>query len=474
LDYLKLVFRVDAGIASARAARKQCCDGWGGCHDRGRARRGEADAVMPLKIPRQVGFIVSTEACERFSYYGMLSILMLYLKNQLNLAEAGAKEVVHLFKMAVYFLPVAGALLADYVWGRYGTILSLSLFYCLGHATLALFEGQLWGIYAGLALIAIGAGGIKPCVSAFVGDQFAGDDHGLMPRVYGLFYWAVNLGAMFAFALIPLVRDHAGYRWAFGVPGLFMGLATLVFWLGSPQYIKREPARRAHREEASGKSLEDGWRSVGRIAVVLLPVPVFWALYDQINSSWVVQGARMRSFALFSYQVDAERIQSVSALLVLLWVPILTLWVYPLLERRRWAPTPLRRMGAGMLFTALSFVICAWLERRLEQGESLSLTWQLLPYVVLELGEVLVSATGLEFAYSQAPGSKKSFVMSLWLLTTSLGNFLVAAITALNSHFVHARGSTEFLFYAGLMVLVLGIFALLACRFQYVRHRPAT
>jgi len=119
-------------------------------------------------------------------------------------------------------------------------------------------------------------------------------------------------------------------------------------------------------------------------------------------------------------------------------------------------------------------VICAWLERRLEQGESLSLTWQLLPYVVLELGEVLVSATGLEFAYSQAPGSKKSFVMSLWLLTTSLGNFLVAAITALNSHFVRARGSTEFLFYAGLMVLVLGIFALLACRFQYVRHRPAT
>jgi len=138
---------------------------------------------MPLKIPRQVGFIVSTEACERFSYYGMLSILMLYLKNQLNLAEAGAKEVVHLFKMAVYFLPVAGALLADYVWGRYGTILSLSLFYCLGHATLALFEGQLWGIYAGLALIAIGAGGIKPCVSAFVGDQFAGDLLGFAVRV---------------------------------------------------------------------------------------------------------------------------------------------------------------------------------------------------------------------------------------------------------------------------------------------------
>jgi POT family proton-dependent oligopeptide transporter len=433
---------------------------------RGRPLAGRTVAVMPVKIPRQVGFIVSTEACERFSYYGMLSILMLYLKNQLQLPEAEAKEVMHLFKMAVYFLPVAGAFLADYVWGRYATILRLSLFYCLGHAALAVFEGQLWGIYAGLALIAIGAGGIKPCVSAFVGDQFPSDERGLMARVYGLFYWAVNLGAMFAFALVPLLRDHFGYRWAFGVPGLFMGLAAFVFWLGSRHYIKRAPARIARaRGQAEARS-ERSWRSVGRIAVVLLPVPVFWALYDQINSSWVLQGARMRTFEVLSYTVDAERIQSVSALLVLIWVPLLTLGVYPLLERRGWTPTPLRRMGAGMFFTALSFVLCAWLEWRLDGGETLSLTWQLLPYVVLELGEVLVSATGLEFAYSQAPGSKKSLVMSLWLLTTSLGNLLVASVTALNSRFVHARGSTEFLFYAGLMLGVLFIFVLLASRFQ--------
>jgi POT family proton-dependent oligopeptide transporter len=123
-------------------------------------------------------------------------------------------------------------------------------------------------------------------------------------------------------------------------------------------------------------------------------------------------------------------------------------------------------MGAGMVFAAASFVLCAWLESRLELGESLSLRWQIVPYVVLELGEVLLSATGLEFAYAQAPRSQKSIVMSFWLLTTSIGNLLVAAVTNLNAQFVHARGVAEFLFYAGLMLVVAAMFAALARRYR--------
>jgi POT family proton-dependent oligopeptide transporter len=431
-----------------------------------------------LSMPRQVPFIVTMEACERFSFYGMLSILTLYLKNELVMAADDAKTIVHMFKMAVYFLPLAGAWVADRWLGRYRTILGLSLFYCLGHGLLALLEGSIGGVYAGLALIALGAGGIKPCVSAFVGDQFSGAQEGLLPKVYGLFYWGINLGALFAFALIPLVRDHAGYSWAFGIPGLFMMLSAGVFWAGSRLYIKQPPeaARRggagdlaghdavAAADDREGKASRA--RVVGRIALVLLPVPVFWALYDQINSSWVLQGERMIPFVVLGYKVDAERIQSVSALLVLFWVPVLTLGVYPLAERLGLRPTALRRMGCGMVFAAASFVICAWLQRRIEAGEELSLVWQILPYTVLELGEVLVSATGLEFAYSQAPKSLKSVVMSLWLLTTAAGNFLVAAITTVNSMWVGASGAAEFLFYAALMLVVAAVFGLLARRYR--------
>lgn len=420
---------------------------------------------MPT-YPRQLPYIVVTEACERFSYYGMLSILTLYLRDHLDLGESGAKSVVHLFKMAVYFLPLLGALLADRWWGRYRTILYLAVFYCLGHGLLALFEGTRQGVYAGLILIAVGAGGIKPCVSAFVGDQFTGDQVRLLPKVYGLFYWSINLGAMFAFALIPLVRDHLGFRWAFGIPGIFMALAAIVFRLGSSHYVKQPPSAAGSPSADTEASSVPRSKTLLRIALVLLPIPVFWALYDQINSSWVLQGTRMIPFNLLGYRVDAERIQSISALLVLIWVPVLTLWVYPLAERWGLRPTPLRRMGAGLVFTALSFVICAVFEHRIEAGQKLSLSWQILPYIVIELGEVLVSVTGLEFAYSQAPASLRSTVMSFWLLTTSLGNFLVAAVTGINARFVHATGTTEFLFYAILMLVVAGLFALIASRYR--------
>ena len=142
-----------------------------------------------------------------------------------------------------------GGFLADKYLGRYRTILFLSLFYCLGHGSLALFEGKLPGVYLGLALIALGAGGIKPCVSAFVADQFTSLDERGLAKVYGIFYWAVNVGAAMAFVIIPavapewkdgkMIAQNGGYSWAFAIPGIFMAIAAAVFWLGTPLYIKR-------------------------------------------------------------------------------------------------------------------------------------------------------------------------------------------------------------------------------------------
>ncbi|MBI5383855.1 MAG: POT family MFS transporter [Verrucomicrobia bacterium] len=445
------------------------------------------------RFPPQIKFIVGNEACERLSYYGMLSILTLYMKNALGMAPEEAKGTVHLFKMAVYFLPLFGGWLADRWLGRYWTILSISLFYCLGHGVLALWEGSLAGLYTGLLLIAIGAGGIKPCVSAFVGDQFGPEQQSLLPKVYGLFYWSINLGAFIAFAGIPLVRDHLSYSWAFGVPGIFMALATLVFWIGTPHYA-RQPAARETKQSgflpvvwtalthSSGRRAGESWldaararhspaevnaaKAVVRITVIFAAVPVFWALFDQINTTWVLQGEKMTSFAVLGYKVDAERIQSVSALLVLAWIPVLTLGVYPLCERLGLRPTPLRRMGAGMVLGAVAFVLCGWIQSRMDQGHTLSLAWQIIPYVFLEAGEVMLSATGLEFAFSQAPASMKSTIMSLWLMTVAVGNLLVASFTKLNQDLVKASGATEFYFYALLMFVVAGVFALLALRYR--------
>ena len=451
------------------------------------------------RYPPQIKFIIGNEACERFSYYGMLSILTLYLKNEMNMGETRSKEIVHIFATAVYFLPLIGGWLADRWLGRYRTILSISLFYCLGHGALAMFEGNLTGVYLGLGLIAIGAGGIKPCVSAFVGDQFTSRQEGLLTKVYGWFYWSINLGACFGFALIPLLRDKAGYSWAFGIPGIFMALATLIFWLGRKHYVRQPPSGKVQggglfgvlwyalthsRERKPGQSFLDtalgrysreeveGVKAVGGIVMMFATVPVFWALFNQVNTTWVLQGEKMTPFNLLGYKVDGERLQAAGALLVMIWVPILTLGLYPLAQKLGLRPTPLRRMGMGMILGAASFFISAWIQSRIDAGETLSVAWQVLPYVVLEAGEVMVSATALEFAFSQSPVRMKSIIMSFYLMTIAGGHFLVAVFTNLNDRYVHAKGASEFLFYAVLMVIVAGVFAFLATRYRERNLQP--
>ena len=411
------------------------------------------------RFPSQIKYIIGNEACERFSYYGMLGILELYLANRMHMGGDDATKVQHLFGAAVYFLPLAGGWLADRWLGRYWTILSISLFYCLGHGTLALYGSTRTGLYAGLALIAIGAGGIKPCVAAFVGDQFKPSQHHLLTIIYGWFYWVINLGAAAAFIAIPLIRTHWGYAWAFGVPGLAMGLATFIFWLGRGQYVRQPPEREVRR--AKEETARDR-RSLLRIVLVLLPVPIFWTLYNQTTSTWVLQGSKMTPF----YALNGETMQVAGAVLVMIWTPILTLALYPLAERLGWRPTALRRMTAGMILAALSFVVCGLMQARMDRGQSLSILWQLAAYMVLEPGEVLLSATGLEFAFAQAPARLKSVVMSLWLITIAIGHSLVAAFTELNQHYVKATGASQFYFYAAMMFVVTGVFAFCASRYR--------
>ena len=196
-------------------------------------------------MPPQVPFIIGNEACERFSFYGMRNILTVFLIDWLlrnavpssTAREASAKAVFHLFVFGVYFTPLLGGFLADRFLGKYRTILYISLLYCAGHACLALFNDDPKGFYAGLVLIALGSGGIKPCVSALVGDQFTAENKHLVNKVFAVFYWSINLGSFFASLLIPKTLRLFGPAVAFGIPGILMGIATLIFWLGRNQYV---------------------------------------------------------------------------------------------------------------------------------------------------------------------------------------------------------------------------------------------
>jgi POT family proton-dependent oligopeptide transporter len=189
---------------------------------------------------------------------------------------------------------------------------------------------------------------------------------------------------------------------------------------------------------------------------------MFWTLYNQTSSTWVLQGAAMTPF----HFVTAETMQIAGSLLVMIWTPILTLGIYPMAERMGWRPTTLRRMGAGMFLAAGAFAVSGLVQARMDHGQPMSILWQLVSYGILEPGEVLLSATSLEFAFSQAPARLKSVVMSMYLVSISIGHFLVAVVTYINQHFVKAAGASQFYFYAVMMVIVSIIFAFCASRYR--------
>ncbi len=199
-------------------------------------------------IPEQIRYIIGNEGCERFSFYGMRNILTVFLVSSLLLylpeseRARGAKDVFHTFVIGVYFFPLLGGWLADRFFGKYNTIFWLSLVYCAGQACLAMFVTSRTGFYIGLGLIALGSGGIKPCVAAFVGDQFDQTNKHRAKVVFEAFYWIINFGSFFASLLMPIFLRHLGPAVAFGIPGVLMFISTAILWAGRQKYVMIPPA----------------------------------------------------------------------------------------------------------------------------------------------------------------------------------------------------------------------------------------
>jgi POT family proton-dependent oligopeptide transporter len=608
------------------------------------------------RFPPGIPCIVGNEAAERFSFYGMRQILFIYLTSlfigfaaentvpagQLADAEVRATQLTHLFNAGVYLFPLVGAILADRLLGKYRVIFYVSLVYCAGSAGMAVagqlgilghLRGAELAAYAGLLLIALGSGGIKPCVSANVGDQFTAKNAHLVTRIFQIFYFVINFGSFFASVLTPWLYKDFGAAVAFGVPGVLMALATLVFWAGRHRFVRVPPkpggaigaldftastlmllpllfgifialeeskpvvnavmaqgtaalpaalgavaaqywwlavagfaalfaglalahARQRRQEDSGflavllycfrqrhtrrpgesfweparrhfGEEAAEGPPAVLRIMLVFSMVSVFWALFDQHSSTWVKQAksmdlnlvvpsivwsywlvpaaiagalfgaawlflwvsnrpvprkAALAALALAGAWLAAAlgcqaafgekatitllpaQIAALNPLLVMIIIPLLNAAVYHPLERRGRPLAPLHRMTIGMFLAAVSFAAVALIQARIEAAGAgqVHVLWQLVPYLLITTGEVLVSVTGLEFAYTQAPRAMKSTIMGFWLLCVTFGNILVTFLAPLQTLSL----ATFFWTFAGLMAAAALLFVFLAATYK--------
>ena len=428
------------------------------------------------RFPRALPFIIGSEVAERFSYYGMLTILPTFLVAQFFNpgrdaaltagAEAQANALVHSFAALGYALPVVGALLADWVLGKYRVILYLSILYCVGHALLAAFNDDFAGFRLGLLVVAVGMGGIKSSVTANLGDQFTQANATLLPKAYGWFQMSIDVGAALATVLTPLLYAHFGAAVAFGVPGLLMATAALTFWLGRRRYVRVPPTGlRAGLRQTLGPG--EGRVALRRIAVVFVFVPVLWMLNEQSSSEWVLQATHLNRELWPGFRPLAEQIQLSGIVFGILLNPLLTYGVYPALRRRGVRVTALRRMGAGMVIAALAVVIIGGVQRGVDAGGHPSAWWQVLAYCVLVGGVIMVAITGLEYAYTHAPKALKSLTTALWVLTIAAANFglsLVNANIARGGWLAGLQGANFYWFSVALMAVNVTLFAFVASR----------
>ncbi len=427
--------------------------------------------VSRPSIPAGIPFIVVNEAAERFSYYGMRAILVVFMTQYLMnsageldvMSENEAQGYFHLYVSAVYFMPIFGALLADGFIGKYRTILFLSLFYCFGHFALALDDTRM-GLLIGQGLIALGAGGIKPCVSAHLGDQFGRSNQHLLSKVFGWFYFSINLGAFAAMLIIPWLLDKYGSAVAFAIPGVLMLMATIVFWSGRYRFVHIPPAGAGFIQEAFSPF---GLKIVLKLGSIYLFIAVFWALFEQIGSSWVLQAQKMDR-VIWGVDVLPSQIQAANPLLIMFLVPLFTYIIYPALNKIL-NLTALKKIAIGLFLTVIAFAIPAWIQNQLDQGLTPHISWQLLAYLFLTAAEVMVSITCLEFSYTQAPKSMKSFIMALFFMSVALGNLFTSAV---NFFILNDDGSSKlsgseyFWFFTTLMLITAILFVFVSKNYQ--------
>uniref|UniRef100_H0WH76 Solute carrier family 15 member 2 n=1 Tax=Otolemur garnettii TaxID=30611 RepID=H0WH76_OTOGA len=364
--------------------------------------------ICGSNYPLSIAFIVVNEFCERFSYYGMkaLAVLTLYFLYFLHWSEDTSTSIYHAFSSLCYFTPILGAAIADSWLGKFKTIIYLSLVYVLGHVVKSLGALPILGgpmvhtvlSLVGLTLIALGTGGIKPCVAAFGGDQFEEKDAEERTRYFSVFYLSINAGSLISTFITPMLRGDVQcfgedcYALAFGVPGLLMVIALVVFALGNKMYKKPPPEgnivaqvfkciwfalsnrfknrsgdipKRQHwldwAVEKYPTQLIMDVKALTRVLFLYIPLPMFWALLDQQGSRWTLQATKMNGNLGF-FVLQPDQMQVLNPFLVLIFIPLFDLVIYRLISKCGINFSSLRKMAVGMILACLAFAVAATVE----------------------------------------------------------------------------------------------------------------
>lgn len=483
--------------------------------------------------------ILVTELCERLTFYVVTANLVLFCSSELKLDSPWPSVKNYLFQGTCYLIPLFGGWLADAYLGRYNTIFGSSLLYVAGTIVLAAVplnidinhkklswsdsqkQPRLAFFVCALLLIAFGTGGIKANVSPFGADQVEQDGPRAVQTFFNWFYWFINFGSLIAFTLVVKVQEKNLFE-GYAITAGTMFLAMIVFVTGRNKYVVKPPGGSQlsetgkiiynaikNRDSPDAKMWLDNAKSrfggkytdgqVEDVKSLLRVIPVFtllivyWTIFSQMQTTFLIQASYMRLKISTSFTVPAASLSIFDTIAVLIFTPIMDHVVYPLLHYFGIRFTPLRRIGFGMLLAAASVGVAGVVEmKRRETGpfknqmvlnetrnaSNLNVFWQIPQFMLIGISEVLTVITGLEFAYSQAPRCLKGLVMGMFLVTGCLGNYLASLLVFIvqkaskDDWYPSAdpnKGHLEYFFFllAGLMILNFVVWLIVALKYKY-------
>ena len=390
-----------------------------------------------LGHPRALAYLFATEMWERFSYYGMRALLVLYMLKYLFVPQRAnevlglspfqhalefvfgplapqplASQIYGFYTGLVYLTPILGGLLADRVLGQRRTVIVGATLMAIGHFMMA-FE-QLF-LFA-LGFLILGNGAFKPNISTQVGALYAPGDR-RRDRAFSIFYVGINLGAFLAPLICGTLGEELGWHYGFAAAGVGMTIGLVTYLAATPTLPKDAFEKRATLTTPLDRT---AWRSIGALLLLFAPVSLFWATYEQQGNTITLWADQFTDRHFLGGEIPVTWFQAFNPFMIFAFTPfIVALWR----RQKKKEPSTITKLAIGCLLNGLAYLVmmtAAWTA----DGGKASWLWLLAFFVVITIGELYLSPTSLSLVTKIAPSSLLSMMMGVWLSTSFVGGFL--------------------------------------------------
>jgi POT family proton-dependent oligopeptide transporter len=430
--------------------------------------------------PKGLYFLFFTEMWERFSYYGMRAIFILFMTKILLMKDADASQIYGSYTGLVYLTPLLGGYLCDKFLGNRRSIIIGGLLMAIGQFFMFLSASAgadgVSLMWMGLTAIIIGNGFFKPNISTMVGQLYPANDRRI-DSAFTIFYMGINLGAFFS----PLICGSMDFKWGFLAACIGMLLGLVAFVLGQKKYLISEEGKELGLpvKKLDTKSILMIITSIGIIffmlnfkqlfgsdtdiigyfiygAMIVMPILIltdksltkiemnrivvifilaffvifFWGAFEQAGASLTLFADRQTERTLFGWEMPASYFQSVNPLAVITLAPIMTI-VWGFLYVRKLEPSSPKKMAIGLALVALGYVVIAFAVKGLGIGEKVSMWWLIGLYVIHTIGELCLSPIGLSMVSKLAPIRLSSLMMGTWFLANAAANKFAGTLSSL-------------------------------------------